>query len=82
MNNNLVYIIDLYSPYRDKNITETFRINDQLWCIKPVGLEWGLPVLPIQVTDDAPEPQDFHIYNTYKEAKNYIERLKKINRGI
>lgn len=27
MNNN-VYIVDLYNPYRDKNIKETFRIND------------------------------------------------------
>ena len=80
--NNSVYIVDLYNPYRDKDIKEIFYINERYWVVKEVNLEWGLPVLPIQVTDDAPEPQDFHIYNTYEEAKNYIERLKKINRGI
>lgn len=78
--NNSVYIVDLYNPYRDKNITETFRINDQLWCIKPVSLEWGLPVLPIQLTDDAPEPQDFYLYNTYNEARAFLIKMKKINR--
>ena len=55
MSNN-VYIIDIYNPYRDKGIKETFRINESIYCIKSVNLEWGLPVLPIQLTDDAPEP--------------------------
>ena len=70
--NDVVYIIDLYDPYRDKNVNETFRINDQTYCIKSVSLEWGLPILPIQITDDAPEPQDFYLYDTYDEARAFL----------
>ena len=79
-----LFIVDIYNPYSpyNKDVRAIFTINSKKLCIREVEMSWGMPKIGISFDEDAAEPQDFHIYNTYEEAENYISRLKKINRGI
>lgn len=79
--NSTVFIVDTYNPYlkHNENVCKKFLINERWWAIKEVSLDWGLPNLPIQLTDDAPNPQDFHLFDTYEDALKYMQLLKKVN---
>lgn len=80
--NKTVFIIDTYnpfSPYTD-TVCSIFWLNGRQWCIREVKCEWGKPQIGISFEDNAPEPEDFYLYNTYDEAYNFAMKLKQMNR--
>lgn len=80
--NKTVFIIDTYnpfSPYTD-TICSIFQLNGRQWCIREVECEWGKPQIGISFEDNAPEPEDFYLYNTYDEAYNFAMKLRQMNR--
>lgn len=79
-----VFIVDIYNPYSPYNndVRKVFIINSKQICIREVTMSWGMPEIGVSFDDCAAEPQDFRVYDTYEEAENYINKLKKINRGI
>ncbi len=80
---DIKYIIDLYNPYsRDNNVKKIFTLNQRQWCIREVECKNGLPLLPILISEDAPEPTDFKLFKTYEAALYYVNQLIKINRGL
>lgn len=82
--NKTVFIIDTYDAFSSYNDTVRyiFQMNGRPWCIKEVTCNWGKPNIGISFEECPPQPEDFYLYNTYEEALNYVEKLKKINRGI
>lgn len=80
--NKTVFIIDTYNPFSPQNINvcSIFWLNGKQWCIREVECEWGKPKIGISFEDNAPEPEDFLLYNTYEEALMFVNKLKQINR--
>lgn len=80
--NKTVFIIDTYNPFSPYtgSVRSIFWINDRQWCIREVECEWGKPQIGLSFEDNAPEPEDFLLYNTYEEALMFVNKLKQINR--
>lgn len=77
-----VYIIDTFSFYNPPSINNlvcyTFVLNEHLYAIYKVELEWGR-VNMVRPIDENTLP-DFHYYNTFEEALEYVKKLKKLNK--
>lgn len=80
--NKTVFIIDTYNPFSPYtgSVRSIFWLNGRQWCIREVKCEWGKPQIGLNFEDNAPEPEDFLLYNTYEEAVDFIKKLQQINR--
>ena len=78
----MAYIIDTYNRY-DKWDREhslyVFTINEQKYAIKEVMLDWGEPQLPMRL-GAYQNPSLYFIFNSYKEAEQYVKYMKSLNR--
>lgn len=55
-------------------------LNGNWYAIKEVGLNWGVPQLPMRVDEDRErEAQFMHVYSTMEEAMEYVELLRRLN---
>ena len=71
---------DKWDRWDKEHSVHKFMINGNWYAIKMVEMEWGIPNLNMQVEgEDAPE--SYYIYETYEEALEYVEQLKKVNGG-
>jgi len=77
----MAFIIDTYNAmdaWDTSHAIYLFRVNGICYAIKEVELEWGLPVLPLRIDDDK-RPQDFHLYATEQEAKQFVQLVRSYN---
>ena len=78
----MAYIIDTYNEYSKwdrSHSVYTFTINEQMYAIKRVELQWGIPQLPSHI-DREVDPTSYFIYNSREEALDYIKQIKSLNR--
>ena len=70
-----VFIVDVYNKYLNpETVRQIFKIHDEWYCIREVTLNWGKPKLNYYDDDFL----DFHLYDTYKEALEYVHYLKRL----
>ena len=75
-----VFVIDTYSKYEDNSgVRKIYMINDILYCIRETTMEWGSPLIPVRV-DDSTNPRWYRTFDTYEEAEDFVNYLKRINR--
>lgn len=70
----MAFIIGNYNKYDFWDRTHSryvFEINGNWYAIKEVGLEWGVPKLPLYV-DRNEDATAYHLYNTYDEAMEFV----------
>ena len=78
----MAFIIDRYNRFDkfDKEHSKyVFEINEQQYAIKEVILFWGQPQLAVDIQHDQ-NPETYHLYESYEEAMEFVQRMKKINR--
>lgn len=77
-----VFIVDMYNPYSPYNadVRAIAKVKDRWLCVREVQMNWGKPNIGISFDDNPPEPEDFYIYNTFEEANEFMQELKRINR--
>lgn len=75
---SLGFIIDNFSPFqKNKNVVYTFRLYGRPYCIRSINeFEWGQPDFPEKDIED--NYTTYLIYNTYEEARNYVDNMKKL----
>lgn len=78
----MAFIVDTYNKFdswdRAHSVYE-FEINGNWYAIKEVELEWGVPQLGFHVDQDA-RPNDYCIYDSYEDARMFVQKMKMIAR--
>lgn len=74
----LAYIIKTYNRYNKwdrEHAAHIFTINDMPYAIMSVGMDWGLP----QVPEYEERPEVYHVYETKKEAMEFVQLMRQLN---
>lgn len=78
---NTVFILDSYNEFAPDSVQKLvrykFKINDYWYAIYEVPLEWG-EVMMERPIDEEVKPEFFY-FNTYEQAFDFVQELKKIN---
>ena len=78
--NQCAYIVDVFNPYNKKqNEKAVFKckIHDKWIAVYKISCEWGQPVLDGWPADTS-EFNFYYIYNTAKEAIDFLHELKQL----
>ena len=76
----MAYVIDRYNRFDQwdrEHSVYVFEMNEQWFAVKEVGMEWGLPQLPMRMngTQDW-ETQYMHVYDTQEDAMKFVFAMK------
>ena len=77
----MAYIIGTYNRFDSwhrQHQRHQFEINGQWYAIFEIEMDWGLPKLPERI-DSHDCAQTYHIYDTYQDAMQFVNRVKQMN---
>lgn len=67
-----------YSRWDREHATHIFSVNDVMYAVMRVGMEWGLPQVPQQM-----EYEDnlklYQVYDTEEQAMEFVHLMRSLN---
>lgn len=69
---------DRYSRWDREHATYVFSINEVVYAVMRVRMEWGLPQVPnpIEYEDDA---RVYQVYDTEEQAMGFVRLMRSLN---
>lgn len=71
-----VFIVDTYCPYdKNKDVRRIFNYNNREYCVREVGMDWGIVQVQLPVDDSSDIATAFKVYDTMDEANEFVDNL-------